>query len=74
MAVGNRVPHHVATQMKLDAAELARRGSVAAATGSVDEMCETLQARRETLGISYALVADELADEFAPVVARLAGR
>jgi hypothetical protein len=30
--------------------------------------------RRESLGISYLMVGDELMDSFAPVVERLAGR
>jgi hypothetical protein len=30
--------------------------------------------RRERFGLSYALVADELMEAFAPVVERLAGR
>jgi hypothetical protein len=49
-------------------------GAVSALTGTPDEMCATLLRRRETLGISYYTVSDELADELAPVVERLAGR
>ena len=41
--------------------------------GSVDSICETLQQRRESLGISCVTVAQRSAAEFAPVVARLAG-
>ena len=41
--------------------------------GSVDSICETLQQRRETLGISYITIAQRHLEEFAPVVARLAG-
>jgi probable F420-dependent oxidoreductase len=41
--------------------------------GSVGEICELLQARRERYGISYVSVSDRSADAFAPVVAQLAG-
>jgi hypothetical protein len=55
--------------------ELCAWGRTAAAiTGTTDEMCETLLRRRDTLGISYVMVGDELMDALAPVVERLAGR
>jgi len=41
--------------------------------GTVDSICETLEARREELGISYLTIAQRNAEEFAPVVARLTG-
>jgi probable F420-dependent oxidoreductase len=41
--------------------------------GSVDAIVDTLQARRERLGISYVMIFDRVMDAFAPVVARLAG-
>jgi hypothetical protein len=41
--------------------------------GTVDSICETLQARREELGISYLTISQRNAEEFAPVVARLTG-
>lgn len=74
MAVGDRVPRFVSAQIGMDAAALAATGSVAALTGSTDQMCETLLRRRERLGLSYFLVADELMDALAPVVERLATR
>jgi probable F420-dependent oxidoreductase len=42
--------------------------------GSVDEIVETLLARRERFGLSYIVVLEPALEEFAPVVARLAGR
>ena len=42
--------------------------------GTVDSICETLRRRRETLGISCITVAQRHVEEFAPVVARLAGQ
>jgi alkanesulfonate monooxygenase SsuD/methylene tetrahydromethanopterin reductase-like flavin-dependent oxidoreductase (luciferase family) len=73
MAVGHQVPRFIATQMRLSADDLARAGAVSALVGTPDEMCDTLQRRRDQLGISYILVADELMEVLAPVVERLAG-
>jgi probable F420-dependent oxidoreductase len=44
-----------------------------ALVGSVDEICETLQKRREDYGISYITVGAATMSDFAPVVDRLAG-
>jgi hypothetical protein len=41
--------------------------------GSVDEICDELVRRRELYGISYVTVGDLQMEEFAPVVAHLAG-
>ncbi len=41
--------------------------------GSVDAICDQLQERRERLGFSYITIAGRNMEEFAPVVARLAG-
>jgi probable F420-dependent oxidoreductase len=41
--------------------------------GTVDTICTTLQERRERFGFSYVTVPQRNIDEFAPVVARLAG-
>ncbi len=74
MAVGQQVPRWIASQMGLTAEGLARSGAIAALTGTIDEMVEGLQRRREKLGISYIAVGDELMEGLAPVVERLAGR
>jgi probable F420-dependent oxidoreductase len=42
--------------------------------GTPDALCEELERRRETYGISYVTVGDAAIDAFAPVVARLAGK
>jgi alkanesulfonate monooxygenase SsuD/methylene tetrahydromethanopterin reductase-like flavin-dependent oxidoreductase (luciferase family) len=42
--------------------------------GSVDEIAETLQERRERYGFSYIVVLEPAVDAFAPVVERLTGR
>jgi probable F420-dependent oxidoreductase len=73
MAVGDKVPYHISQRLHLSAQDLADRGSVAAITGTTDQMCEQLLERRERLGFSYILVSDELMDAFAPLVQRLNG-
>ena len=47
--------------------------SGAVLAGSVDEVCDTLIARREEWGVSYVVFGDDQYEQFAPVVARLAG-
>ena len=42
--------------------------------GTIDQIVEDLEARRERWGISYYVVREPFLDAFAPVVARLAGR
>ena len=42
--------------------------------GTVDQMVEDLQARRDRWGISYYVVQEAYLDAFAPVVARIAGK
>jgi len=41
--------------------------------GTVDEVCEILERRREVWGVTYVVVGIDNVDQFAPVVARLAG-
>jgi probable F420-dependent oxidoreductase len=42
--------------------------------GTVDEIVEDLQARRDRFGISYVIVPGEVVESFAPVVERLSGK
>ena len=63
-----------AARRRLTAQDLAERGSIAAVSGTTDEMCAQLIERRAMLGLSYMLVSDEFMELFAPVVERLAGR
>ena len=42
--------------------------------GTIDQIVEDLQVRRERWGISYYVVQEPFLDTFAPVVARLAGK
>lgn len=41
--------------------------------GSVDQICDELERRRDAYGISYVTVGESVAEDFAPIVARLAG-
>ena len=41
--------------------------------GTEDEIAEQLHRRREEWGLSYVVVGDQNVDEFAPIVAKLAG-
>ena len=47
--------------------------SGAVLAGSIDEVCDTLVRRREEWGVSYVVFGDDQYEQFAPVVARLAG-
>lgn len=42
--------------------------------GTVEQVCETILARREEYGLSYWVVHEKEVEAFAPVVARLTGR
>ena len=45
-----------------------------ALVGTVDEICDTLERRRQRWGFNYWVVHEAELDAFAPVVARMAGR
>ena len=42
--------------------------------GTVNQVCEDILANRERYGISYVAIFAQSMEEFAPVVARLAGK
>jgi len=42
--------------------------------GTPDQICEELEKRRELYGISFVTVGDTVLEDFAPVVAKLAGK
>jgi probable F420-dependent oxidoreductase len=48
-------------------------GSGAALLGTLDEMHDTLVQRREEWGVTYIVVGNDFFEQFAPVVAKLAG-
>jgi hypothetical protein len=47
--------------------------SAAACVGNAEEIVDQLHRRREEWGVSYVVVGGENIEEFAPVVAKLAG-
>ena len=61
------------TRGGLDPRTLAAAGAVGMLVGDAAAMADTLRGRREELGIDEIIVPGELADEFAPVIRRLAG-
>ena len=50
-----------------------RSSRAASSSGTVDDVCDTLLARRAEWGVSYVVLGDDTYEAFAPVVARLAG-
>jgi probable F420-dependent oxidoreductase len=72
-AVGDDLPPWLSQQVGMDPAELVAGGGIAILTGTVDQMVDTLQRRRDTMGISYVTVSGAYLEQFAPVVERLAG-
>jgi len=75
MAVGNgEVPDWIRHRMKLTAADLAAAGAVSVLPGDSTRMADTLQRRRDELGLSYLAIELNQAPVLAPVVERLAGR
>jgi probable F420-dependent oxidoreductase len=62
----------IAQRLKISAAEAL--ASPAVLVGSVDAVCDQLQAWRERAHPSYFVVQERLIDAVAPIVARLAGR
>jgi probable F420-dependent oxidoreductase len=74
-AIGDDLPAWMGPMLGgADPKELAARGSIALLSGSTAEMVDTLERRRESLGISYISVNAMFMDQLAPVVHKLAGR
>ncbi|MDQ1520592.1 MAG: hypothetical protein QOI55_1665, partial [Actinomycetota bacterium] len=44
-----------------------------ALVGTVDQMIDELQRRRDVWGVSNVVIGDDMLDAFAPIVAKLAG-
>lgn len=75
MAVAGRLPRQVEAGLGADGArQLADSDAIPVLKGSTEQMVERLEWLRERFAISYILVADQIMDTLAPVVARLAGR
>ena len=71
--IGDEVPPWIQGFIGADAATLIEHDSLTMLRGSVEQMAEELQRRREELGVSYFSVNSAFLEEFAPVVARLSG-
>ncbi|MGY1616077.1 TIGR03621 family F420-dependent LLM class oxidoreductase [Geodermatophilus sp. SYSU D00691] len=69
---GATTEEQLAAQTGLSGEELRRFPH--ALVGSVEEICEELERRREVYGFSYVTVGDRSIDAFAPVVERLTGK
>ena len=67
----NSVAAGLGETMGLSADEM--RSSPHALMGSPEELIEELQRRRERFGISYITISDRAMEDFAPIVAKLAG-
>jgi probable F420-dependent oxidoreductase len=72
--VGDEMPPWVQGFLGVDGATLAAHDSLVMLRGSVDEMADELQRRRDTIGVSYVSVNGGSMEQLAPVVERLAGR
>ena len=72
--VGDDMPAEMARFVGADAAQLKAADSLAMLRGTVTQMCDELQRRRDRFGLSYILVNATFADALAPAVERLTGR
>ncbi len=72
-AVGD-VPAPWLARQGLDAQALRAAGAASVLWGDADAMCEQLERRRDTLGISYWTVPAAFAEHLAPVVSQLRKR
>lgn len=73
-AVGDQIHPTMRQWLKVDDEAIKHSQSPTMLLGTVDEMGDQLQRRREEFGISYIAVADSFMELLAPVVRKLAGR
>jgi alkanesulfonate monooxygenase SsuD/methylene tetrahydromethanopterin reductase-like flavin-dependent oxidoreductase (luciferase family) len=72
--VGDELPPHAERYLGTDLAGLRAADSLALLQGTPVDMADELLRRRDDLGTSYVTVNAEYVEQFAPVVAILAGR
>lgn len=72
--IGDDVPAWMERFLGADAATMIAHDSLTMLRGSVQEMADELERRREAFGTSYVAVNAAFIDQFAPVVELLAGR
>jgi alkanesulfonate monooxygenase SsuD/methylene tetrahydromethanopterin reductase-like flavin-dependent oxidoreductase (luciferase family) len=73
-AIGDEIPPDIAGFVGATLDELTAVDSLVMLRGSVTQMCDELQRRRERFGLSYYLVNAGLAEAFAPLLERLDGQ
>ncbi len=73
-AVGEEVPDWMQRFLQASPAELLAHDSLMILRGSVPEMADELQRRRDTIGLSYFSINAAFSERLAPVVELLAGR
>lgn len=71
--VGDEAPAWVKRFLQVDYATMVEADSLLLLRGSVQEMADELQRRRDAIGVSYVSVNAAFAEQFAPVVELLAG-
>ena len=72
--VGDEVPPWTRNFIGVDAETLIAHDSLTMLRGTVDQIADELQRRRETIGVSYVSVSGAFMEQFAPLVERLTGR
>jgi alkanesulfonate monooxygenase SsuD/methylene tetrahydromethanopterin reductase-like flavin-dependent oxidoreductase (luciferase family) len=72
--VGDHFPPQAAQYIGASPAELVAADSLALLRGSVQEMADELQRRRDLLGVSYITVSAAFSEQLAPVAEKLTGR
>jgi probable F420-dependent oxidoreductase len=73
LAVGTATPPWLRQYVGVEVEDLVAAGSTAVLSGSVPEMVDTLQRRRDRCGVSYVVTNVAFAAALAPVVERLTG-
>ncbi len=73
-AIGDDLPAWMYAKVGADAQKRGIAGSIGLLGGTVAEMADTLERRRDSLGVSYISVNAMFMDELAPVIERLDGR
>jgi alkanesulfonate monooxygenase SsuD/methylene tetrahydromethanopterin reductase-like flavin-dependent oxidoreductase (luciferase family) len=73
LAIGAETPPWLRQYVGVEVSDLVARGSAAVLTGSVQEMVDVLQRRRDRCGISYVVTNAAFLHALAPVVERLSG-
>ena len=74
MVGDTQIAPEVVKVLGLDAEKLIASKAVSVLPGTVSEMRDELQRRRDSLGLSYITVSETMMEQFAPVAEALTGR